>query len=332
MKPHAYGEDTQARKSILSVAFVVGVFPATSETFIINQVADLIDRGVDVRIFSLSKGSEDTVSDRYTTYRMKERVVYLTPPKNIGLRLCMGAGIALRMLFTHPRILFRALNMRKYGAVSKSLKLLFWVFPFLDTKFDLIHCHMGTVATKYLTMRSVLGQTTKFVTTFYGYDVSRTPQQKGIDCYRDLALACDLFFVMSENMKSRVLPLGVPQEKIVVHPISIDVESYEFNERTLAPDETVQITSVGRFVEKKGFDDLLRAIAVVKKGAKRPFRLSIVGDGELHDEIHSLAKELDVTDVVDFKGYMKLEDVLSLYGRSHLYVQASKTAKDGDME
>ncbi len=311
---------------------MVGVFPATSETFIINQIADLADRGIKVEVFSMERGSEANVTERYFAHSMGSMVSYLTPPKNKFIRVVKAVGIVLSLLVTHPRVLFRALDVGKYGTLSRSLYTLFWVYPLVGKEFDLVHCHMGTIATRYLTIRSILGHTMKFVTTFYGYDVSHIPKERGMDCYKELIKACDKFLVMSENMKSRVLPLGVPEHKIEVHPISVDVDSYKYKERVYKEGEPIQITSVGRFVEKKGFDDLMRSIAVVKREAKVPFRFNIVGDGELHDEIHGLAKELNIEDVVDFKGYMKLEDVFSLYESSHLYVQSSKTAKDGDME
>ncbi len=324
--------NTLAPKKVAKIAFIVPEFPATSLTFIINQVADLVDRGVEVEIFALRRGGERNISERYHAYDMRSKTVYLTPPQNKIIRLLQGAAIALRLLLTHPSVLRRSLDSSRYGAEATSLFTLFWVYPFLGKKFDIVHCHFGTVATKYLKIRSILGDTTNFITTFYGYDVSHTPKVKGMDCYAELISACSLFLVMSENMKSRVLPLGVPEEKIVVHPISVDVSSYPYKERSYRDGEVIQAISVGRFVEKKGFDDLLRAVKIVKEKATKPFRLTIVGDGELHDEMHGLAKELGINDVVDFKGYMKLEDVLNLYETSHLYVQASKTARDGDME
>ena len=228
--------------------------------------------------------------------------------------------------------LFRILFVAGAKYQTAPLALLFRVKPFLGKQFDIVHCHMGPVATKYLPVRYALGHHQKMVTTFYGYDVSHIPKEKGMDCYHTLAKECEQFLVMSENMKERVLPLGIPSEKTEVHPISIDVESYPYKERTYKEGEKIQVVSVGRFVEKKGFDDFLRATAIVKASATKPFVCTIIGDGELRDELHTLTKELDIEDVVDFKGYMQLEEVFDVYQKSHLYVQASKTASDGDME
>jgi colanic acid/amylovoran biosynthesis glycosyltransferase len=232
----------------------------------------------------------------------------------------------------NPAALIRALNVKKYGIQARSFRTVFWAAPFLGKHFDVVHCHFGPIANNYLVIREVLGSTEPMVTTFYGYDVSHIPKEKGVGVYDALRRECSQFLVMSENMKERVTLLGFPKEQIMVLPISIDVESYPYAPRRLEEGEPVRIVSVGRFVEKKGFDDLLKTIALVKEKTKKRFVLEIVGDGPLRENLHGLAKELGIIDVVDFKGFMKLQDVIQLYTTSDLYVQASKTAADGDME
>ena len=96
--------------------------------------------------------------------------------------------------------------------------------------------------------------------------------------------------------------------------------------------EALQLAFVGRFVEKKGLDDLLRAMAIVKDKSPRPVHCSIVGGGELEPTYRDLAASLDVEDVVDFRGFASIENVLELLANVHVLVQPSKTAADGDME
>lgn len=316
----------------MRVAFIVGEFPVISETFIINQVADLLDRDVQVEVFSLKRGRADKVSERFSKYGMRHFTRYLNQPKNKPLRLAAIFFVGLKILIRRPELLMRALDWKKYGAFARSLKTLFWIEPFIGKQFDLVHCHFGTIANKYLIMRDILGHQQKFITTFYGYDISHVPHTKPIGYYDVLTRECSKFLVMSENMKGRAIRLGIPEEKITVHPISIDVDSYPFSERIYEPRKSIEIISVGRFVEKKGFDDLLRAIALVKEKSSKKFKLSIVGDGPLRNSLYALARELKIEDVLEFKGYMKIQDIIKLFGKSHLYVQASKTSADGDME
>jgi colanic acid/amylovoran biosynthesis glycosyltransferase len=97
-------------------------------------------------------------------------------------------------------------------------------------------------------------------------------------------------------------------------------------------EEPVEIVSVGRFVEKKGFDDLLRALAKAREMTGRSFRCSIIGSGPLEDELRALATSLELDGRVHFMGYMKNEDLDAYLARMHIMVQPSKTARDGDME
>ncbi len=316
-----------------TIAFIVGVFPAISETWLLNQVADLQDRDIAVKVFSLHRGDPSFVSDVYAGHRMADITKYLDMPEGIFLRLRQAIPKALRMLRYQPVALLRALNIFKYGRQALSLQLIFWSEPFLGMSFDLYHCHFGTVANRFLAIKYVLGLHEPMMTSFYGQDVSRIFQAKGDHYYDALRRECQLFIVMSEYMKSRIVAKGFDPDSIRVIPIfGIDVASYPFVERTIAPDQTIQISTVGRFVEKKGFDDLLRALAIVKEKTTKKFMCNIIGGGEMEQELQSLTDTLGIRDVVSFKGYMKLEEIIRYFLSMHLYIQPSKTAANGDQE
>lgn len=316
----------------IKAAFIIGKFPAISETFIINQIADLEDRGTEVEVFSFDRGTTDNVSQRFFDHKMNEKANYLDMPKNIILRVFRAIPKILRIFFIQPQLFFKVFNFKKYGADAWSLKLLFFVEPFVGKNFDLVHCHFGKTANKYLTIREIVAPKQKFVTTFYGYDVSIVFKQKGENYYDRLKKECAMFFVMSNNMKERIIAHGFKEECIKVLPISINVSEYPFAERKLSDDEVINLLIVARFVEKKGIGDLLRAIAIIKQEAKKKFKLNIVGGGQMEKELLKLAEELNITDVVDYKGYMKIEDLIKYFLQMHLYIQPSKTSKDGDME
>jgi colanic acid/amylovoran biosynthesis glycosyltransferase len=317
----------------LRIAFVVGVFPVVSETFIINQIADLIDRGVDITIYTFKEGDIANVSDRYFSYHMKERTKVLQMPKGFFARFGKVVPKMLRLLVKKPTALLRALNFAKYGRNALSGKTVFWVEPFLDAKCDLVHCHFGPIANKFLVIRDILKLSERIVVTFYGADVSQSVKEKGIHYYDRLKEEADLFFTMSENMKSRVVLLGFDPTKVVSLPVSIDVPSYPFANRAPATDGVFHMLSVGRFVEKKGFDDLLRMLAILKKKTTQKFLCHIVGGPKDEEEkLRALAVKLEVDDVVELKGYMKVEDIIQYFLTMQLYVQTSKTAQNGDME
>jgi colanic acid/amylovoran biosynthesis glycosyltransferase len=317
---------------VKKVAFIAGKFPTISEVWFINQIADLLERGVDVKIYALYAGSEEHVSERYFSAHMKERTVSLEMPKSIPIRVWLALPKIWRMARVNPRALLRALNVFRYGREALSLKLLYRSEPLLGLDADLVHCHFGNIANRYLVMREILGQTQPFLTSFYGFDISSVVQAKGKSYYDQLRASCKRFIVMSENMKERVSAIGFPLETLTVLPISVDVEGFESVVR-VDDGDPVRAISVGRFVEKKGFDDLITALAVVKEKSPRPFHLTIVGGPkEKEEELRAQAKSCGVEEMITWKGYMKSQDVIELYRSQHLYIQASKTAKSGDME
>jgi len=317
----------------LKIAFVAAfaTFPAT---FIVNQIAGLIDRKVEVKIFWFRKGKSKAIPEKYYKYKMDKLAYNLEMPHNWLLRIILAIPKILHILFLRPNILFKIFDFKKYKKNALSLKLLFWVEPWLgkEREFDLIHCHYGTVANKFLIIKDILGLKTKIITTFYGYDVSHIFRQKGSDYYNKLKKECSLFFVMSNNMKKRVVNYGFPAEKVVVLPVSINVASYPFWKRKIKKDEPFNIVSVGNFVEKKGFDDLIRALAIIKKRAKKKFKCYIIGDGPLRNKLFKMTENLGLQDEVEYKGYMKIGNIIEFLKNMHLFVQSSKTAKDGDME
>lgn len=316
----------------IKVAFIVGSFPRISETFIINQVADLSDRGVRVEVFSFGQGEKEKISQRFFDYKMQERTYYLNAPGNFIWRFLLALPRAGKLLFKNPKALFRALNFFKYGRNAYSLKLIFWVTPFVDKKFDLYHCHFGPMANKFLIIKDILGLDAKIITSFLGYDISSVVKSKGVAVYDRLKKESSSFIVMSNNMKERIIAQGFDKNKIKILPISIDVDSYPFKERILNENEEIRIASVGRFVEKKGFDDLLKALAIVKNKTDKKFVCKIIGDGPLKNDLYLMTKKLGLEDVVSYPGYMKLEDIIKYFLDMHFYLQPSKTATDGDME
>lgn len=99
--------------------------------------------------------------------------------------------------------------------------------------------------------------------------------------------------------KFRVIPLGIDLTKF-------DDISDGRNEMRSSGDFIVGF--VGRLTEIKNVPLLLRAVACYRKEPDVPnLRLVIVGDGNLREELETLAQDLGVNDAVDFLG--NVEDV-----------------------
>lgn len=78
------------------------------------------------------------------------------------------------------------------------------------------------------------------------------------------------------------------------------------------------ILVVGRLAQEKGLDKLLR---IWSKVDRKDYKLVIVGDGPMKEELISLSKELDIYNSVKFEGAQ--EDVLKYYLESSIYLMTS---------
>ena len=92
-----------------------------------------------------------------------------------------------------------------------------------------------------------------------------------------------------------------------------------------------RIGTLGRLVEKKGVDDLLRALALLR-GAPWTFELSIAGDGPLRAELEALARQLGLEADVRFAGALDHTEVTAWMQSLDVFVLACKPDANGDMD
>ena len=88
---------------------------------------------------------------------------------------------------------------------------------------------------------------------------------------------------------------------------------------------------VGRLVEKKGHEVLLRAVATLRRARGR-FRVAIAGDGPLLAPMESLARRLGITPIVTFCGSLSHEEVKELLAVARALVVPSVIASDSDRD
>ncbi len=114
--------------------------------------------------------------------------------------------------------------------------------------------------------------------------------------------------------KIHVIPNGVRVEEYA-HPMSRVALRAEFG---LSSDQ-VLIGAVGRLTQQKGFDLLIRALALLKQ---ENVHVVLIGEGEESSSLKQLAAQLGVASRVHFAGYRR--DVPQILGALDLYVQPSR--------
>jgi glycosyltransferase involved in cell wall biosynthesis len=94
--------------------------------------------------------------------------------------------------------------------------------------------------------------------------------------------------------------------------------------------QPVTILSVGRAVAKKGYPDLLAALANLP--AELHWRFVHVGGGPLLGDLKAQAARLGIGARIDWRGAQAHEAVLASYRGADLFVLASRIADDGDRD
>jgi colanic acid/amylovoran biosynthesis glycosyltransferase len=102
-------------------------------------------------------------------------------------------------------------------------------------------------------------------------------------------------------------------------------------QRKTATGETVRIISVGRLTAKKGFDDALRAIFILRQ-LFEDFRYTIVGEGPQHAMLKSMIHNYKLSANVDMLGALPSDKTLATIAGSDILLAPSKTAASGDRE
>jgi glycosyltransferase involved in cell wall biosynthesis len=92
----------------------------------------------------------------------------------------------------------------------------------------------------------------------------------------------------------------------------------------------VSILAVGRAVEKKGFDDLLAALA--RLPADRRWRLIHIGGGPLLRRLQETARRLGIAERIEWRGPQAQAAVLAAYREADIFALPCRVAADGDRD
>ncbi len=204
---------------------------------------------------------------------------------------------------------------------------------FAERRFDLVHAHFGPAGA--YACRHAARHRLPLLVTFHGYDVPLlTSRRRFLPLHLPYALGSaamlrelTLGLCASSELKSMLVRLGVDEQRLRVHRLGVDLARFRCAEGPREP----LVLMVGRLVEKKGFDDGLRAFAHARAlGAQA--RLAIVGEGERRASLQRLSRQLGLGSEVSFLGSKSNQEVAELLARASVLLAPSVVARDGNRE
>jgi colanic acid/amylovoran biosynthesis glycosyltransferase len=197
----------------------------------------------------------------------------------------------------------------------------------------LIHSHFAVDGTDALGMQKDLHL--PMVVTLHGFDVSTSDENFArnrsgrlfLSRRQQLWQTVSHFVCVSKAIREIALRAGYPEQKLIVRYIGIDCE--KFVAAPASNREEDLILFVGRLVEKKGCEYLIRAVAQLRE-RRRDARLVIIGDGPLRSELEQLALSQRVP--AEFLGVQGPDAVRGWMQRARVLSNPSVTAANGDTE
>lgn len=198
----------------------------------------------------------------------------------------------------------------------------------------LLHAHFAVDAAAALPLQKQLRL--PLVVTLHGYDATMSdqglrrtvPGRVYLRRKAELRARARFFICVSEHIREQALSRGVAEGKLRTLPIGVDLDFFapdSLRPRSAEP----MVLFVGRLVEKKGCEHLIRAMSVVQKRHPQA-RLLIVGDGPLLDPLRHQARES--LHHCTFLGSQPPAVVRDLMYRAWLLAGASVVAANGDTE
>ena len=129
---------------------------------------------------------------------------------------------------------------------------------------------------------------------------------------------CDVLVGNLPGIADRCLDLGWKKPVITISNFSREVELKEISRDILnTPTSNFIVTASGRFVPRKGFDVLIKAIAKLPT-----VTLWLMGEGPEEQKLVSLASELGISDRVKFLGWV--EEPIHYIKASDAFVMPSR--------
>jgi glycosyltransferase involved in cell wall biosynthesis len=140
----------------------------------------------------------------------------------------------------------------------------------------------------------------------------------------------------TESGHAHLSRLGGPQGEVHLSYHGLDLARFGPNDAPRPsrdgsdPADPVRILSVGRAVEKKGFDILIEALSRLPKDLQ--WRFDHIGDGEKLAGLKAQAERADVADRIHWRGALDQTEVLSAYRTSDIFALACRITSDGDRD
>jgi glycosyltransferase involved in cell wall biosynthesis len=317
------------------VAFVLKGYPRLSETFIAQEILALEHRGLDIEIVSLRHPTDRAIHPVHG--QIQAPVLYL--PEYLGdekrrvfeawrrVRLLPGYRAARRAWLAD---LVRDPTPNRVRRFGQALVMADELSP------DIRHLHAHFLHTPASVARyAAMLRGLRWSVSAHARDIWTIPAWEK----REKLGSAQWAVTCTEVGRAHLAELTPSPGKVALSYHGLDVDRFAPPPRALdcdansdgsEPARPVTVLSVGRAVEKKGYDDVLAALALL--APDRAWRFVHIGGGVLAKRLKRQADRLGLEGRIEWRGARPQPEVLAAYRTADLFVLASKIGKDSDRD
>jgi len=320
------------------VAFILKGYPRLSETFIAQEIRALEQRGLDIRIISLRHPTDRDVHPVHR--RIRATVNYLPEYLHDEPLRVWRAWMKVRRLpgFDPTRRLWLD-DLRRDPTRNRMRRFGQAMVLAAELDDDVVHLHAHFLHTPASVARYAAHMTNRrWSCSAHAKDIWTTPEWEIEEKLAEVDWLVTCSQAAHDHLAERA-PLGNRNGTVglVYHGIDLEQFSAPDNPDDLpqmrdgaAAKDPVRILSVGRAVAKKGYDDLITALAALPDNLH--WRLDHIGGGLLGEALRQQAKDMGVADRIVWHGAQPQEAVLQAAREADIFVLASRIAADGDRD
>jgi glycosyltransferase involved in cell wall biosynthesis len=311
------------------VAFVLKGYPRLSESFIAQEILALERHGLDILIVSLRHPTDKAIHPVHRQIAAERlylpEYLYQEP-----LRVLRSWRRARRLPGYHAARrawladLVRDKTPNRIRRFGQALVLA----AELPADIDRLHAHFihtPASVTRYAAMMRGL----EWSVSAHAKDIWTTPDWEK----REKLAAASWAVTCTETGHRHLVGLAPAPQRVALCYHGLDLDRFPPPaSRRDGADGPVTILSVGRAVAKKGYDDLLAALALLPQSLD--WRFVHVGGGALARKLKAEAARLGLglAARIEWRGARPQPEVLAAYREADIFVLASKIAPDGDRD
>ena len=314
------------------IAVILKGYPRLSETFIAQELHALEARGVQLALYSLRHPTDREAHPIHGNIHAP--VVYLPEYLYCEPARVVRGWLSSRRLRGYRQALatwWRDLRRDPTASRVRRLGQAFVLAAELPQNVVALHAHfLHTPAS--VTRYAALLRGLPWSCSAHAKDIWTTPEWEKREKLDDCAWMTTCTEVNARHLRNlarpgRIVDLNYHGIDTARFPPPTGRESMSDGSDEESP---VRILAVGRAVDKKGFDDLLAALARLEPRLR--WRFTHIGGGPMLRELKDLARRLGLENRIEWRGAQTQEAVLDAYRGADIFALPCRVSDDGDRD